>query len=159
MKTRTIIFWVVVFTIALGVYTSATAQEKHTSIMLGYKSIELGYTYTDEETELIFGSSISGVDANTAEKRCNRNDKGKHHEFNGSVVFAWFLNAGAKFDRLNIIGKIGGSYVSQQINSEPTKDLFLALGLTASYSVNERYSIIGSYDSVNSVQAGIMIKL
>lgn len=133
------------------------AQQIHA--LAGYKSLEIGYTYTDEETELIYGVSVSGVDANTAERRANINDKGVIHEFNGSVIFTGYGLVGAKFDRLNIVGKIGIAYVSQKINNEPTKDLFLALGLMASYSISERYSLCASYDSVNSVQAGISITL
>lgn len=146
-----------IFAILLLIGLNSNAQQ--INALVGYKSIELGYIYTDEETELIYGISASIVGSDIAERRANTNDKGKHHEFNGTIVPAVFGNIGAKFDRLNIIGKIGGSYVSQSINGQPTKDLYLALGVMIAYEVNDRYSIIGGYDSVNAVQLGISIKL
>lgn len=158
MKTKLKYFLIIAAILFISVALNK-CQAQQMQVLVGYKSLEIGYTYTDEETELIYGVSISCVASDIAEKRANKNDKGKLHEFNGTIVPAVYGLIGAKFDRLNIIGKIGGSYVSQSINNEPTKDLFLALGLMASYSVNERYSLIGSYDSVSSVQMGVSFKI
>jgi|SRR6478736_1105617 len=157
-KTQIIIFFTVVFLLVSALWHYATAQTK-INALAGFKSFEIGITITNKESELICGVSASIVDANVSEKRANTNDKGKHHEFNGVVVPACFILTGAKFEKLNIIGKIGGSFVSQSINNEPTNDLFLALGIMASYDVDERFSVIGSYDSVNSVQLGVSFEL
>lgn len=127
--------------------------------MVGYKSFELGFNYMDEESELIYGVSASVVDSKISQDRANNNDKGKLHEFNGKVVPAIFGTIGAKFEKLNLIGKIGGSFVNQQINKEPTKDLFLALGLIAEYEISDRFGIRASYDSVSSIQLGLSLKI
>lgn len=134
-------------------------QETKISAMAGYKSAELGFTYLDEESELIYGVSASIVDSKVSEKRANNNDKGKYHEFRNDIVPALFLNIGGKFDNISLIGKIGGSYVEQKINKEPTKDLFLALGLCIEYEVSDTIGLRGSYDSVNSLLIGISFKL
>lgn len=157
-KQDKIILWIILIIVFLTTWVT-NAQETKISAMAGYKSLELGFTYLDEESELIYGVSASTVSGSLAEKRANTNDKGKHHEFKSDVVPAIFGLIGAKFDRLSIIGKIGGSYISQQINKHPTKDLFLALGVIIGYDINDRYSIIGGYDSVNSIQLGITFKL
>lgn len=134
-------------------------QETKISAMAGYKSFELGFTYLAEESELIYGVSASVVDSKVSEKRANNNDKGKHHEFKGDVTPAMFFNIGGKFEKLSLIGKLGGSYVEQKINKEPTKDLFLDFGLIAEYEISETISLRGSYDSVNSFLIGASLKL
>lgn len=135
------------------------SQETKISAMAGYKSLEVGFTYLDEETELIYGVSASAVDSKVSEKRANNNDKGKHHEFKGDVTPAMFFNIGGKFEKLSLIGKLGGSYVEQKINKDPTKDLFLAFGLIAEYEISETIALRGSYDSVNSFLIGASFKL
>jgi hypothetical protein len=157
-KTQIIIFFTVVFLLFSVFWHYATAQTK-INALAGFKSLELGTTITNEESELIYGVSASVVDSKASQDRANNNDKGKHHEFNGDVVPTCFGLIGAKFDRLNIIGKIGGAYVSQSINNEPTKDLFLALGIMASLKVSNSTPLVLSYDSVNSVQLGISLSL
>lgn len=157
-KKDKIILAIILIVALLGAWVT-NAQEQKISAMAGYKAIEFGYSYTDEETELIYGISVAGVASDVAEKRANNNDKGKHHEFKGDIVPAIFGTIGAKFDRLNIIGKIGGSYVEQTINKEPTNDVFLALGLMVDYLVNDSLGIIVGYDSVSSVLVGLSIKL
>lgn len=124
--------------------------------MAGYKSFELGFTYLDEEIELIYGVSASVVDSKLAEKRANRNDIGKVHEFNGKAVPAVFGLIGAKFDDLSIIGKIGGAYLNQTINGklEPQK-AYLAFGLVVDYKITDTIGLRGSYDSVNSALIGV----
>lgn len=145
-------------TLLIILYLNVSAQTK-INALAGFKSFELGTTITDEESELIYGVSVSAVDAGVSEDRANRNDKGKNHEFRNDIVPALFLNIGGKFDNLSIIGKIGSSYVEQKINNEPTKDLFLALGIMASLKVSNSTGLVLSYDSVNSVQFGISIAL
>lgn len=158
MKNSDLAVFIIAFLI-ITMFQSCYGQETKISAMAGYKSFEVGFTYLDEETELIYGVSASVVDSKLAEKRANNNDKGKIHEFNGKVVPAVFANLGARFDRFSLIGKIGGSYVSQSINKEPTKDLFLALGLIAEYEISDRIGLRASYDSVNSALIGVSFKL
>lgn len=137
---------------------NVNAQEKQISFMGGYKTIELGYSYTTEESESIYGFTISAVDSKTASKRANKNDKGKIHEFKGDYVPAAFALIGAKFDDLNIIGKLGFTYVDQTINKEQSKDVFLAAGLIVDYKLNSNFGARASYDSVNAVMIGISLK-
>lgn len=159
MKRKDKIILAIILIVALFVALVTNAQEKKFSAMAGYKSLEIGYSYMDEESELIYGVSVAGVASDVAEKRANTNDKGKRHEFKGEIVPAVFGTIGAKFDRLNIIGKIGGSYVEQTINKEPTKDVFLALGLMVDYSVNDSLGFRIGYDSVSSVLVGVSFKI
>lgn len=159
MKKKDKIILAIILIVALLGAWATNAQEQRFSAMAGYKAIEFGYSYTDEETELIYGVSVAGVASDVAEKRANTNDKGKRHEFKGDIVPAIFGTIGAKFERLNIIGKIGGSYVEQTINKEPTKDLFLAFGIVVDYSVNDSLGVRVGYDSVSSVLVGLSLKL
>jgi len=135
------------------------AQDRKVSVMAGYKAFELSATYTDEETELIFGGSASIVDSGISEKRANTNDKGKIHRFKGDVVPAAFALIGAKFDELNIIGKFGGAYVNQTINGKhESQNIYIAFGVAIDYEVSDQIGIRASYDSVNAVMAGLTFK-
>lgn len=159
MKTKDkIILFIILIVALLGTWVT-NAQETKISAMAGYKSFEVGFTYLDEESELIYGVSASVVDSKVSEKRANNNDKGKHHEFKGDVTPAMFFTIGGKFEKLSLIGKLGGSFVEQEINKNPTKDLFLAFGLIAEYEISETIALRGSYDSVNSFLIGASFKL
>lgn len=145
-------------TLVLMICLNANSQSVHT--MAGYKSAEIGYTYTDEETELIFGFSVSAVDSKLAEYRANRNDRGKIHEFKDQFTPAMFFLVGGKFDKLSIIGKLGGSNVKQDINGiKDEKYVYFAAGIIFDYQVSEKISVRGSYDSVNSAMVGVGIKI
>jgi hypothetical protein len=153
-RIQIIVFITIVILLFSAFWTAATAQTTQASAMVGYKSIELSYAY-EAESELIFGGAISATSSDMTEKRANNNDKGKRHEFEGDVTPAVFGLIGAKFDDLYIIGKIGGSYVDQTINGEPTKDLFFALGVAIEYKISGAIGLRGSYDSVAGPMAGL----
>ncbi|URM37167.1 hypothetical protein [Flavobacterium anhuiense] len=160
MKTRSqiILFFTVVFILFSIFWTAATAQEKQFSILAGYKSLEGGFTYTDEESELIYGIAASLMDSKTSEKIANFHDTSKHN-FKGDVVPAAFGLIGAKFDKVKLIGKIGFAYLEQEINNIPDHQKFyFAFGLAYSYEFDNEISVIGSLDSVNAVMAGASFK-
>lgn len=141
-------------------YLNCNAQQSIGSLTAGNKSFELSYNYLDEESELIYGVSFSVVDSKISEKRANSNDKGNIHEFKSDVVPAVFLNIGSKFEKLHIVGKLGGSFLEQSINGiKENKNIYLAFGIQGRYYVSDNTAFIASYDSVNSLMAGISINL
>lgn len=126
------------------------------SIMVGNKSFEIGYTYKTEG--LNYGISVSTVDSDLVEKRANNNDISKH-DFNSSYTPAVFGLIGATFDKVTITGKLGGSYVEQEINSQKdSQNLFFAAGVNLGYQINKMQLQL-SYDNVNSVMLGIGLNL
>lgn len=143
-------------TLIILICLNVNAQSSEVSIMAGHKAAEVSFM-ADFESELSFGVAISATAADVTEKRANKNDLGKIHVFKGDLTPAAFALAGAKFDDLKIIGKVGVSYVEQTINGEPTEDVFLALGLAAEYNITETLAFRASYDSVAGVMAGITI--
>lgn len=159
MKTKDKIILTIILIIALLSAFAINAQERKLSIMAGYKAIEFGATYTDGETELIFGGAISLVSSDIVEKRANTNDKGKIHNMTGKFVPAAFGLIGAKFDELSIIGKLGGAYVEQTINGKIEDRKFCyAIGVILDYKLSEIVSLRVSYDNVNAPMAGIGIE-
>lgn len=147
-----------IVTIVFAMINDAKAQSVHG--MFGYKSAEIGYTYLDEETELIFGFSVSAVDSKLAESRANRNDKGNIHEFQDQFTPAMFFLIGGKFDEFSIIGKLGGSNVKQNINGiKDEKYVYFATGIMFSYDLSDKISLLGSYDSVTSAMCGVSYRL
>lgn len=122
------------------------------SIMVGNKSLELGYTYKTEG--LNYGVAISTVDSKLVEKRANNNDINSH-EFTSSYTPAVFGLIGATFEKLTITGKLGGSYVEQEINAEKdSQNIFFAAGVNLGYQIN-KMELKLSYDNVNSIMLGI----
>lgn len=146
-------------TLLIILYLNVNAQETKISAMAGYKSFELGFTYLDEETELIYGVSASVIDAKFSESIANFHDTSEHN-FKGDVVPAVHGLIGAKFDRLSFIGKIGGACINQTINgkSEP-QNIYLSYGLMVGYEFENGLSFIGSIDAVNAVMCGVSWKL
>jgi len=139
------------------IYLNVNAQSQiHASA--GYKAIEIGYTYQNEEF-LNFGFSASLVDAGTVEKRANKNDVNKKiHDLKSDVVPALFGEVGGTFDSITITGKLGTAYLDQRINGIQEKQkLYLAVGIRFGYYVSDNIQVVGSYDNVNSVMAGIQI--
>lgn len=159
MKTKDKIILFIILTVALLVTWVTNAQETKISAMAGYESLELGFTYLDEETELIYGVSASVIDAKLSESIANFHDTSKH-DFKGDVVPAVHGLIGAKFDRLSFIGKIGGAHINQTINgkSEP-QNIYLSYGLMVGYEFENGLSFVGSIDAVNAIMCGVMIKL
>lgn len=134
-------------------------QETKISAMAGYKSAELGFTYLDEESELIYGISGSVIDAKFSESIANFHDTSKH-DFKGDFVPAVHTLIGARFEKLSFIGKIGGALINQHINGkkEP-KNIYLSYGLMVGYEFDNGLSFVGSIDAVNAIMFGVMIKL
>lgn len=134
-------------------------QETKISAMAGYKSFELGFTYLDEETEIIYGVSASVIDAKFSESIANFHDTSKH-DFKGDVVPAMHFLIGSKFDRLSFIGKIGAASINQNINDkkEP-QNIYLSYGLMVGYEFENRLSFVGSIDAVNAIMCGVQFKL
>lgn len=146
-------------TLLIIIYLNVNAQETKISAMAGYKSAELGFTYMDEESELIYGISASIIDANFSESIANFHDTSKH-DFKGDVVPAMHFLIGARFDNLSFIGKIGGAQINQTINGkkEP-QNIYLSYGLMVGYEFDNGLSFVGSIDAVNAIMCGLMIKL
>jgi len=137
------------------IYLNVNSQSQiHASA--GYKAIEIGYTYQNEEF-LNFGFSASVVDAGTVEKRANKNDVNRNiHDFESDVVPALFGEVGGAFDSITITGKIGTAYLDQRINSIQEKQkLYLAVGMRFGLKVSENVQINAGYDNINSALAGL----
>lgn len=134
-------------------------QETKISTMAGYKSFEVGFTYLDEESEIIYGVSASVIDAKFSESIANFHDTSEHN-FKGDVVPAVHGLIGAKFDRLSFIGKLGGAKITQTINgkAEP-QNIYLSYGLMVGYEFENGLSFLGSIDAVNAVMCGVQFKL
>lgn len=146
-------------TLLILLYLNVNAQETKISAMAGYKSFEVGFTYLDEESELIYGVSASVIDAKFSQDIANFHDTIEHN-FKGDVVPAVHSLIGAKFDRLSFIGKIGGAHINQTINGkEEPQNIYLSYGLMVGYEFENGLSFIGSIDAVNAVMAGIQFKL
>lgn len=159
MKTKDkIILFVILIVALLGTWVT-NAQETKISAMAGYKSFELGFTYLDEETELIYGVSASLIDAKFSESIANFHDTSEHN-FKGDVVPAAHFLIGARFEKLIFIGKLGGAKITQTINgkSEP-QNIYLSYGLIVGYEFEKGLSFVGSIDAVNAVMCGIQFKL
>lgn len=146
-------------TLLIIIYLNVNAQETKISAMAGYKSAELGFTYLDEESELIYGVSASVIDSKFSESIANFHDTSKH-DFKGDVVTAIHGLIGAKFDRLSFIGKIGWAHINQTINGkkEP-QNIYLSYGLMVGYEFDNGLSFVGSIDAVNAVMCGVQFKL
>lgn len=162
MKTKdkiiSLLIFIISYFIVVAMINKASAQSK-LKIMAGYKSFEFGYSLENEEL-LNFGLSASIADSKMLEKRANKNDVNRNvHEFKSDIVPAVFGTVGATFDKFTITGKIGGSFVSQNINNQATKDIFFAVGLAMEYQINCCVRIRGSYDNVNSAMAGVAFKI
>lgn len=146
-----------ILALLLFVTLSINAQEAH--VLVGQKAIEIGASFTNER-ELIFGFSLSGVDSKLSEKRANKDDIGKIHDFNDKYTPAVFGLIGGEFDELSVIGKLGAGYVNQSINSIPdSKKIYFAVGIMIDYEISSVVSLKSSFDSVNSIMAGIGIKI
>lgn len=132
------------------------AQGKHTSIMLGYKSIELGASYT-LENELVIGLSAQATESGLVEERANRNDMFLNkHDITISTVPALYFTIGGQFDNFTMTGKLGGAYLTQTINSKPdSQKYYPAVGIIFDYQFSNGYSIRASYDNVSSGMVGI----
>lgn len=141
------------------IYLNVNAQETKISAMAGYKSTELGFTYLDEESELIYGISASVIDAKFSESIANFHDNSKH-DFKGDVVPAVHALIGARFEKLSFIGKIGGASINQTINGkkEP-QNIYLSYGLMVGYEFDNGLSFVGSIDAVNALMFGVQFKL
>ena len=162
MKPRTeIIILIAVIAFLSSVFLSkALAQTSDNLIVLGgYKSIEVGYSYNNEDF-LNFGFSVSAADSELLERRANRNDIYKKlHEFNNKVTPAGFFLVGATFDKISITGKSGIAYLSQQINGVQDKQkIYWAVGILLSHELTERCSLVLNYDNINSAQIGVKYK-
>lgn len=159
MKTKDkIILFIILIVALLGTWVT-NAQETKISAMAGYKSFEVGFTYLDEETELIYGVSASVIDAKFSESIANFHDTSQHN-FKGDVVPAIHGLIGAKFDRLSFIGKLGGAKITQTINGkkEP-QNIYLSYGLMVGYEFDNGLSFVGSIDAVNAIMCGVIIKI
>lgn len=159
MKTKDkIILFIILIVALLGTWVT-NAQETKISAMAGYKSLELGFTYLDEETELIYGVSASVIDAKFSESIANFHDTSEHN-FKGDIVPAVHGLIGAKFDRLIFIGKIGVAYINQTVNAkEEPQNIYLSYGLMVGYEFENGLSFIGSIDAVNAIMCGVQFKL
>lgn len=155
------VFFIAAYFIVSAMINKANAQSSNNAILLvGYKSVEIGYTVNDEES-LNFGFSLSAVDSKLVEKRANRNDVNRHkHDFKGSLVPSTFWLVGGTFDKITLTGKVGASYIDQLIDEiEDKKKMYFAVGLIISRQINERFSVSGSYDNVNSATIGLTYKI
>lgn len=159
MKTKDEIILFIILIVALLGTWATNAQETKISAMAGYKSLEVGFTYLDEETELIYGVSASVIDAKFSESIANFHDTSEHN-FKGDVVPGMHFLVGAKFDRLSFIGKLGGANINQTINgkAEP-QNIYLSYGLMVGYEFDNGLSFVGSIDAVNALMFGIQFKL
>lgn len=159
MKLLHMAIWVVLLLVLP--LPSCIAQSSSQLIILGgYKSVELGYIQEDPEF-LNFGVSVGIQDAKIAERRANVNDIYKKvHQFNDKVIPVGFALVGASFSPITITGKLGCAYLSQRINTiQDNQKLYFAVGVIVSHELNDRLSILGSYDNVSSLQIGINYNL
>lgn len=155
------VFFIAAYFIVSAMITKANAQSSNNAILLvGYKSVEIGYSVNDEES-LNLGFSLSAVDSKLVQDRANRNDVNRHkHDFKGSLVPSVFWLVGGTFDKITLTGKVGTSYINQLIDGlEDKKKIYLAVGIILSHKISDRVSISGSYDNVNSAAIGLTYKL
>ncbi len=149
---------------------SAFAQT-NLNLAVGNKTAEFGLSHT-LESEIIVGGSFSLTNSKVIEQRANAVDRGSClHRMNSAYTPTLFALVGAKFDRLNILAKVGASYINQNIcqidNSlqtdgtftRDTKSIYLAIGMQAIYQVSDNVGISGSFDNVNSAMLGINLKI
>lgn len=156
-KRNHVIFWIIVFSVVVGIMNKVTAQTSDNLIVLGgYKSIEAGYVFENEDF-LNFGISVSAADSKIIQDRMNRNDiYRKIHVVKSDIVPTAFLTFGATFERLTITGKAGASLIDQTINGETEKQkIYPSIGIMFSHKLTNRYSVIGSYDSTNALTFGV----
>lgn len=144
------------FLLAILVALQMNAQTNHTSIMLGYKSIEVSASHTIP-CELSFGLALSVTDAQIVEKRANHNETNNYtHKFKSDIVPAAFLLVGGQFDNFTIVGKMGGAYLEQDINNRPeSKKYYYAVGVIFDYRFENNTSIRASYDNVSGPMVGV----
>lgn len=128
-------------------------------VLLGIKSIEVGYSYNNDDF-LNFGYSVSIVDSKQTQKRANNNDIYKrNHEFNGKFTPAFFGLIGASFDPITITGKLGAVYLDQRIDDiQDNQKIYFAVGIILSHKLTERFSLSGTYDNVNAAGLGLTYK-
>lgn len=128
-------------------------------VMAGYKAVEVNYFLRTES--LNYGLGISAVDSKLVEKRANNNDIFYDHDFTQSVTPSVFALVGGQFEEVSIVGKMGASYVKQNINGiyDTDKHLFLAVGIEIGYDITPELGFKGSFDNVNSFMAGLIINL
>ena len=132
--------------------------QSQVDVMAGYKAVEVNYFLRTES--LNYGLGVSLVDSGLVEKRANNNDIFYDHKFTQSYTPAVFALVGGQFEEISIVGKLGSAYVEQQINGVPdSKHLFLAVGIEIGYDLSERFGVKGSFDNVNSLMAGLIIRL
>jgi len=150
---------------------SQMANSTNANLSIGYKTAEIGITHT-LESEIILGGSISLTDSKLIEKRNNSIDRGNHlYKENSSLTPSAFILMGGNFDRVNLIGKVGATYMNQNVCSidnsmqtdgvytKDSKLLYLAIGMEFMYQVSDNWGISGSFDNVNSAMLGINYKI
>lgn len=155
---KLICFALVAYVVLFAAINNSFAQS-NINLSLGYKTVEIGLTKT-LDSEIILGGSFSLTNSKVIEDRINSVDVNYIHTFNSKYTPTIFGLLGAKFDRLNMIGKVGASYVDQNINTvKDDKHLYLAVGIQLIYEVSNSFGISGSFDNVNSFMAGINYKI
>ena len=153
---------------------SAFAQmpnSTNANLSVGYKTAEIGVTHT-LESEFILGGSFALTDSKMIENRTNKIDRGSYlHKMNSKYTPSAFALMGGNFDRINFIGKVGATYIDQNIckinNSMQTdgvytkdsKVLYLACGMEIMYQVSDFVGISGSFDNVSGAMLGINFKI
>lgn len=141
------------------IYLNVNAQSEKGSLMVGNKAFELSYIYENEEG-LGFGFATSIVHSELVESRTNKNDHFNEHQFVSKVTPAVFGLISGNFEEVTVIGKIGASYVNQNINGiRDSKKLYLAVGIAFEVPLTEEISVRAGYDNVNSVLIGVGFKI
>lgn len=137
-----------------------TLAQSQIHVQAGFKAIEVGYTYQNEDF-LNFGVSVSAVDADIVEKRANTNDPYKKvHQLNSDLVPAVFGTVGATFDNFTITGKMGAAYLNQSINNvADAQKIYWGIGIRFNYKFENNLSLVGGYDNINSGMLGIAFNL
>lgn len=155
----------------LSILLAQSSFAQMISLSLGNKTAEIGISQT-LESEIILGGSFALTDSKLLESKVNLLDRGSYlHRMSSNYTPTVFALMGANFDNLNIITKIGASYINQDVckinSSKETsgifvrddKKLYLAMGAMVTYQISEVFGVNCSFDNVSSIMLGINYKL
>lgn len=141
------------------------------NLSIGYKTAEIGITHT-LESEIILGGSFALTDSKHIEQRTNSIDRGNYsHKMNTKFTPSAFALMGGNFERINFIGKVGATYINQDVKkidynnktndffAKDSKILYLAVGMEIMYQISETVGISGSFDNVSGGMLGINFQI
>lgn len=125
------------------------------ALMTGEQATELSLTYTHT---MVLGGAVSIVSSKFVEKRANKNDGSTVHKFNTKITPAVYGLIGGEFEDFSIIGKLGASYIDQDINGKPdSQKIYFAVGMVFDYKISDVTGLRASYDNVAGAMVGVTI--